>query len=445
MKKSDFTGTGKVFSFTFVQYFKSKSTIFMLVIMLVMSVVCTYLISNQMGGMLSETFNAEKVTVMNSSGFELRTSDITGFSDELVSADIIIVDGEHESESVYEQLDEDPYSAAVLVEPDAYGSYSVTVFYGAGSKINYLTSSLLSDAVTSALTAARCRSLGVSGEQLAAALAPVSVSTISAGDYAGKDDGLPGGETFMVLTYAYSLIVMMLVISSTSFIIRSIAEEKSSKLVELLMVSVKPLALILGKILATMCFMIVSMLVLISGAAVSSVVLKQITGVQISTDMLSSVGINLSFSGVGIVLVLVVFISIILGYLTFSILSGIAGATCSSMEDINSANSLTAILTLFGYMAAIIVSAVGSRGLMTVCSLLPFVSVFAAPVSFASGVISFGTLFISWLIQIALIILLAAFAARVYGVLIIYRGNRVKLGQLIKIAREAKSGKGAEI
>ncbi len=440
MKKSDFTGTGKVFSFTLIQYFKSKSTIAMLVTMLILSVVCTYIISTTMGGMVSDEFNAASVTVLNDSGFELTASDITGFSGELDGVAINIIDSEFES--AFEQLNSYPYAAAVLVEPNDYGSYSVTAYTGSGSEVNYHTTSLLNNAVTSALTAARCRALGVSDAQLDTALTPISISTIDAAEFTeNADEGLPGGESFIVLSYAYALVVMMLVISSSSFIVRSIAEEKASKLVELLMVSVKPLALVLGKILATMCFMVASMVVLVGGAAGSSLLFKKLMGVSISADMLSSVGINISFTGVGVMLILVIFVSIILGYLTFSILSGIAGATCSTMEDISSANTVTALLSLAGYMIPLIASAFGNRGVMTACALLPFISAFTAPVSFAAGIISFGTLCVSWLIQIIVIVLLAAFAARVYGALIIYRGNRVKLGQLFRIARETKGDK----
>jgi ABC-type Na+ efflux pump permease subunit len=439
MKKSDFTGTGKVFSFTLVQYFKSKSTMAMLLTMLILSVFCTYIISTTMGGMVSDEFNAASVTVLNDSGFVLTAKDITGFSDELEGVAINIIDSEFET--VYEQLDSDPKSAAVLVEPNDYGSYSVTTYTGTGSEVNYHTTALLNNAVSGALTAARCRALGVSDAQLDTALAPISIDTIDAAEFTGNDDGLPGGESFMIITYAYSLIVMMLVMTSTSFIVRSIAEEKASKLVELLMVSIKPLALVLGKILATMCFMLVSMLVLVGGAAGSTLLFRKLLGVSFSADMLTSVGINISFAGVGVMLLLVIFVSIILGYLTFSILSGIAGATCSTMEDINAANSTTAFLALAGYMVALIASAIGNRTVMTICSLLPFISVFTAPVSFAAGVIGFGTLCVSWLIQIIVIALLAAFAARVYGALIIYRGNRVKLGQLFRIARETKGDK----
>lgn len=113
------------------------------------------------------------------------------------------------------------------------------------------------------------------------------------------------------------------------------------------------------------------------------------------------------------------------------------------MEDMGPANTIVALLALGGYMAAIFTAIIGSRALLVVCSLLPFISIFIAPISFASGVIGLPLLCLSWLLQIAVIIALSVFGARVYGALIIYRGSRIKLGQLFRIARESRKGAGA--
>jgi hypothetical protein len=47
---------------------------------------------------------------------------------------------------------------------------------------------------------------------------------------------------------------------------------------------------------------------------------------------------------------------------------------------------------------------------------------------------------VSWLLQAAVVALLAAFGARVYGALLIHRGNRIKFRQLFRIATDAKKG-----
>jgi ABC-type Na+ efflux pump permease subunit len=439
MTRSDFAGTGRVFSFTLAQYLKSKSAIAMMVLMIVLASVCTVIMVSSTAGMVPVSFNADRVVIINESGYNLRTEDIAGFTPELAGVDIAIT--EEDFAAVLRQLDSLPGSVALLIEKADDGGLSVTAHTGTGSTVNSYTTSVLSGAVTEALSLARWREAGIGDEQIKSAFTPFSVSSLSYNQYMNRQkDGLPGGESYFWVSYAYSIIVMMLVNFSTSYIVRSVVEEKASKLVELLMVSVKPLALLLGKILATMCFMVLNMFLLILSVAITVFVINNFTDMSLSPEILAAVGINLTSGGAGILLIPVVLISVVLGYLTFSIIGGIAGACCSNMEQIGAAVNIVSFLALFGYMTALFSSIFGSRELLAVFSLLPVVSIFVAPVTYASGIIGFGILFVSWLLQAAVVALLAAFGARVYGALLIHKGNRVGLRQLFSIAGDAKRG-----
>ena len=77
----------------------------------------------------------------------------------------------------------------------------------------------------------------------------------------GADDSMDG---FWV-QYGYAIVVMMLCMMSTAFLLRAVVEEKESKLVELLMVSVSPLALLGGKILAVMLYVAALLLLVLFG------------------------------------------------------------------------------------------------------------------------------------------------------------------------------------
>ena len=440
MKRSDFTGTGKVFAFTLSQYLKSKSTIAMMVLMLVLASVATFALASSSARTHPVSFNADRVTIINESGYELETEDVAGFSAELAEIEITITEGNFAA--ALSQLNSEPGSVAVLIKEAEDGGFTVTAYTGADSTVNSYTTSYLTSAASEALSLALWRGSGVSDEQLKSAFAPFSVESMPYNQYvrSQEENELPGSDAYFLVTYAYSIIVMILIIFSTSYIVRSVVEEKASKLVELLMVSVRPLALLLGKILATMCFMVLTLLLLFLGVAITVVAINNYIDIPISADMLSAVGINLSFDSVGILLFFIVVVSILLGYLTFSILGGIAGACCSNMEEIGAAVNIVSFLALFGYMTALLSSILGSRALLAVFSLLPVVSIFIAPVTYASGLIGFGLLLVSWLLQAAVVALLAAFGARVYGALLIHRGNRIKFRQLFRIATDAKKG-----
>jgi ABC-2 type transport system permease protein len=93
MKRSDFTGTGKVFAFTLSQYLKSKSTIAMMVLMLVLASVATFALASSSARTHPVSFNADRVTIINESGYELETEDVAGFSAELAEIEITITEG----------------------------------------------------------------------------------------------------------------------------------------------------------------------------------------------------------------------------------------------------------------------------------------------------------------------------------------------------------------
>lgn len=438
MKRSDFTGTGKVFSFTLAQYLKSKSTIIMLVIMVVMSAASMFIMASSMRESSMFSFNIRRIYILNETDFDIQTLDIGNYSEDVGKTEIIMTEGG--IDALYSALDNEPYSAAVHLY-DKDGGLNIISYTGYESEVNMMSRTVMSEAVTDALNAARFRAYGISAGQINTAFIPFTVSGMSYKDFIAeqKGDTLPGMDSgYFSLSYFYSIIVIMLIMFSTSYIIRSIVEEKASRLVELLMVSVRPLALLTGKILATMVFMILSIIVLFAGTGISGLLIGNTMNVSFSDDILASAGINISFAGFGAVIFLIMLVSIVLGYLTFSIIGGISGASCSAMEDINAASTIVSMLALLGYFTALFVPMFGSRTLMTVLSLCPVISVFSAPISYAAGVISIWVLMLSWLVQLVTIVLLSSFGARVYASLIIHRGTRIKLRQIIRIARENK-------
>lgn len=130
---------------------------------------------------------------------------------------------------------------------------------------------------------------------------------------------------------------MILCLMSASYVIRAVVEEKDSRLVELLLVSVKPMALLAGKILAVMAFTFGWLLAMLAGFGVScgltaglmgsGVLQKQLSGLlaavpRVQEDLWQAAGV-----------LLVLLVSLGLGYLTMSLIGGVAGACCSGMED----------------------------------------------------------------------------------------------------------------
>ena len=249
-------------------------------------------------------------------------------------------------------------------------------------------------------------------------------------------------DTFAI-QYVYSILMMVLSIFASSYIVRAVIEEKDSKLVELLMVSVKPLALIVGKILAVMTYVFGMLLMMVLGIVISYFVTGNFMEVASPLAMLQGMGLDLSGMNVGPLTVLIVAVSLMLGYLTFSLLGGLVGTGCSSMEDMESANLSVILIVMAGYIVASATSGLGNTVVGTVLSMLPIVSVFCAPAQYVCGNINLGLLCLSWVLQGLVLVLLAWLCAKIYHELLLRRGGRVKFLQMLSMARRKKGGASA--
>lgn len=238
---------------------------------------------------------------------------------------------------------------------------------------------------------------------------------------------------------AYSILTMILCVFSATFIVRAIVEEKSSKLVETLMVSVKPLALIFGKILAVMTYMFSFIVLLGCAFCLSYFVCGQFLDVSFVGEMLASLGITADVLNVGVETIFVIFISLILSYLLFSLIAGLAGAGCSNMDEVEGANMAAMGVILAGYLVSCFTLGIGdsSAVFFAVC---PVLSAFSAPVYYIFGTIGFEVLLLSWAVQILTVGVVLLLTAQVYDQLIMYKGSRLKMSRILAMAFGKEAG-----
>lgn len=402
----DLSGTGQVYRFTLSQLLKSRANRVTLIIMVLLAAVSMPLTA-LLGGETPETSDTAglaSVRVDNRTDLALDFSGDAYWADTDFSADA----GEPD--------------AVVTITGDETG-YQVAVVGSETADAGEL--SQLAETARQAVRDACLRAAGLSSRQMEAL-------TASTGEEDSHEDG------FWV-QYGYSILAMILCLMSASYVIRAVVEEKDSRLVELLLVSVKPMALLAGKILAVMAFTFGWLLAMLAGFGVScgltaglmgpGVLQKQLSGLlaavpRVQEDLWQAAGV-----------LLVLLVSLGLGYLTMSLIGGVAGACCSGMEEAGEATGPVMLLTMAGYLASCVVGAVPSGPVAVFSTLCPVVSIFCAPVQFAGGNVSFWLVLASWAIQAAVIWGLLTLASRVYAGLIVHRGSRVKLRELMSMAK----------
>lgn len=402
----DLSGTGQVYRFTLSQLLKSRANRVTLIIMVLLAAVSMPLTA-LLGGETPETSDTASLTSVR---VDNRTDLAMDFSGDAYWADTDF------------SADAGEPDAVVTVTGDETG-YQVAVNGSETADAGEL--SQLAETARQAVRDACLRAAGLSSRQLEAL-------TASTGEADSHEEG------FWV-QYGYSILAMILCLMSASYVIRAVVEEKDSRLVELLLVSVKPMALLAGKILAVMAFTFGWLLAMLAGLGVScgltaglmgpGVLQKQLSGLlaavpRVQEDLWQAAGV-----------LLVLLVSLGLGYLTMSLIGGVAGACCSGMEEAGEATGPVMLLTMAGYLASCVVGAVPSGPVAVFSTLCPIVSIFCAPVQFAGGNVSIWLVLASWVIQAAVIWGLLTLASRVYAGLIVHRGSRVKLRELMSMAK----------
>ena len=254
--------------------------------------------------------------------------------------------------------------------------------------------------------------------------------------------------------YYISLVFIMLLTFTITFAGQSIANsiivEKSSKLVEYLLLSVRPMAIVAGKVLAAVCSLLLQLGAMFLSGMVSAILSGKILSMSVWNGV-SSLWKDVSgqsvFAGAGAFTVLLIIFIVLFGILFFSVIAAIAGASVSKIEESQEGMLFFTLLVIIGCYAAIAMS-MGNMiqgggenpgALVYFCSLCPVTSVFFVPAQLMMGRISVLTGIASLLFLLAGIYFMWRMAAKIYEYLLFYNGVVLKPKDIIYIMRHGKS------
>ena len=415
VNKKDLQGTERVFSFTLQQYLKSKANIVSAVVLLVMALCSVPLMVLLGGGSgLVNMDYPDTVVVDNQTDLPLRMTPAE--------------DGWEKIRFTMEPCDG---AVKVTVAQNADGDYTVMV----SGEENMLARMELEDLFIGFVEDGQYYQRGVTPEQLAILRSGYEVT-----------DGGEGGEEaeFSGLAYTvqigYAILVMVICTMAGTNVVRTVAEEKGSKLVELLMTSVRPLALMVGKVLAVLVYvagLLLAMLLAFMASFGLSSLLLDTSELQGQLAAVTSVLPRLELDVWHILgAAAIVLVSLLLAYLTVAVVSAVSGASCSGVEDVQDANGTVMVFIMAGYFFAIVVGVAGGNPVLSwLGTLCPVFNVFCAPVQYFSGGVPFWALGLSWLIQIVTVAALFLLCARVYEELLLHKGQRLKMKEILAMAK----------
>lgn len=242
-----------------------------------------------------------------------------------------------------------------------------------------------------------------------------------------------GSNQINSFLYVYIMIfaLYIVILLYGNMIASNVANEKSSRAMEVLITSVKPTALMFGKILAS-CLAGLIQLVAIFGSAILFYSLNE--EAWGGNEMISSL-FNMPIS-----LILYMILFFILGFLLFSFLFGAVGSTASKLEDINTSCMPIILIFVAGFIIVMFSMMLGGvdSTLMKVCSYIPFTSPMAMFTRIAMSTIKWYEILISVLILIASVFGTGYLSAKIYRFGVLHYGNPPKLKDFIKTLKNSK-------
>ena len=206
----------------------------------------------------------------------------------------------------------------------------------------------------------------------------------------------------------------------------SITTEKTSKIIETLVTSTSPRNIVIGKTIGIGIIGLFQLTLIIITALISA-------NLFIDKEIISAV---LDVTSITFGLGLITLLYFALGYLTYSLLYALTGSTVSKPEDIQSANTPVAIITLIGFYLSYFTMMNPVSDLNLFASLFPFSSPFCMPFRVMMGISSPLEVLLSVIILIITIFIIAKLTIKIYSNAILNYGTKMSFSDIIKMYKQ---------
>ncbi len=252
------------------------------------------------------------------------------------------------------------------------------------------------------------------------------------------------------INYALLMVVLLCVSFSGAKVAEQIVTEKSTKVIEYILTSVKPMAIVTGKVLASVAVVLSwlgSVVVcLIASGFINGALLAGNGGSFALPEILTSFFDPKVVSGANLFTVVISLLVFVLGFVFYGFLGGISGAMVSKVEELSEGTKLFSFAMLIGaYLALglIMSSSMGDSGwgmFNYVVYFFPLSSMFIVPSYMLFGIVSplMGVLIV--IVNLICTGLLVVFVSRIYEQMIYYSG-KLKIKDLFQLSKNTRRNK----
>lgn len=273
-------------------------------------------------------------------------------------------------------------------------------------------------------------------EQIAALTSPVQIEAMKQA-VSGGEGAAAGGEAKhekaatinFVIVYVLVILFFMTIMMTGNMIAAEVTAEKSSRIMEILITSVSPLAQMFGKIIGMFFIGLLQI-------AIFAVVIAINVSLPHNSSVLADFNMDLSQINVEVLVFGLIFY--ILGYFLYATLFAAIGSLVSRTEELGQAIMPITMLSLAAFYIGIFSLAAPNSTLLKVSSYIPFFSPVSMIVRIGVGDTPVWEILISMAILIVAIFLFGWLSAKIYRTGVLLYGKRPTLKELRKAMRAYK-------
>ncbi len=218
----------------------------------------------------------------------------------------------------------------------------------------------------------------------------------------------PGDGSRYIVAYAGLILLYVAVLLYGTWILTGVTEEKSSRVVEVLLAAVRPWQLLGGKIVGIGALGISQFVVTIAFALIA----LRLSGIE--------------FPDLDPVILANLIVWFVLGFLIFAVMFGAAGAMASRVEDAQNVAFPMSAVAVVGFFVSMTALDSPAGAPAVIGTFLPITAPFVVPVRVALDAIPAWQYLVSLVVALASVILLVFAAGRIYSGALLRYGGKVK-------------------
>lgn len=328
------------------------------------------------------------------------------------------------------------YALAVFIQAKDSG-YEMEAVIPAESEIKTKQANKLLKEMITAFETNKLLQSGVTAEQLNMSLNPVITTLTDIGESTNE-------MVFVIKIIApmlFGLILYIMLMLYGQTISKSVSTEKTSKLMETLLTSIHPYALIGGKIIGITASAIVQFSVwvvsLLAGLYGGTAIAQRFYP-DYSNPVVAIIDFfrdNIGESALSLPSVVLGLITLFVGFIFYCVIAGLAGCLVSKPEEVASTQAIFQLPVIASWLICYLAPIYKKEGLLTVARYVPFTSPFCVPVDLITGNIGIGQGIISLSLLIVFSALVIMLSARIYRGLVLYTGQKITLKLIGKVIR----------